>query len=278
MAKQTVDESLPLDVLAFARQGYLARDARGRCSWKRAGKAVGTIFFHAHHGAVDLAYDLVSRDGGDALHRAYPIPIERTPAPFGGEQAWFLCPSCHARARKLYLPPGRTYFLCRTCHDLSYTSRQKRTSPLSKALAKIDTLTTTLKESRIDSRRWRRIYIETEETVRVFRETDFLAHLRRPLEPRGLDKPGVELAPVRRGRGRPKKKRPYVRRAPFAQGARQTDQQSLCLRCRDFREMQDPQPAVLPNGRPAFKGRCPMCGAGMCLIIKREATAELPPA
>ena len=278
MRKQTVDESLPLDILAFARQGYFSREARGEYSWRRAGTKVGTILVHAHDDAVDLLYDLGSRDGDDALHRAYPIATQRTPARFGGEQVWFVCPACHTRARKLYLPPGRTYFLCRTCHDLSYRSRQKRRSTLEKSLAQIDALIATLKESRMDSRRWRRIYIETQEAVRVFRETDFLADIRRPLERRGLGKKAVELASVQRGRGRPKEKHSYVRRVPFAHGERQSDLQSLCLRCRDFREMQDPQPVVLPNGRPAFKGSCPVCGAGMCLIVRHEATAQLPPA
>jgi hypothetical protein len=202
--------------------------------------------------------------------------LERTPTQFRGERIWFLCPACETRARKLYLPPGRTYFLCRTCHDLSYRSRQKRASPLAKTLAHIDTLTTTLANTRIDSRRWRRIYREAEEAVKVFRETDFLAAPRRLLRPQSAGPSPLELPPAKRGRGRPKVKRPYVRHAPFAHGEKQSDLESLCLRCRDFRHMQDPQPVVLPGGRPALKGNCPVCGAGMCHIIKRTAKIKSP--
>jgi hypothetical protein len=61
---------------------------------------------------------------------------------------------------------------------------------------------------------------------------------------------------------------------PFARGAKNSGQESLCLRCRDFREMQDPQPVTLPNGRPALKGSCPVCGAGMCHIITQETAAR----
>ena len=34
-------------------------------------------------------------------------------------------PSCKMRVSKLYLPPGATYFGCRTCYHLTYTSCQE---------------------------------------------------------------------------------------------------------------------------------------------------------
>ena len=274
VAKQTVDESLALDILAFARKGYLSPETRGQCSWKRGGKKAGTVFFVARHDALDLIYDLGSFDAAETLHRAYRVPLERTPARLGGERVWFLCPACHTRARKLYLPPGRTYFLCRTCHQLSYASRQTRDPAPVKTLERIETLTTTLADSKIDSRRWRRIYRETEEAVCAFGESDFLTEVRRPLRSRAKRKAAPEEAPVKRGRGRPKEKRPYVRRAPFTEGGKESLQESLCMRCRDYRQMQDPQPVTLPNGRPALKGHCPVCGAGMCHIIKAETEPD----
>lgn len=39
----------------------------------------------------------------------------------------FECPAdgCDKRARKLYMPLGRTQFLCRACHNLTYRSQQE---------------------------------------------------------------------------------------------------------------------------------------------------------
>jgi hypothetical protein len=44
---------------------------------------------------------------------------------FGGLRRWFACPRCARRVGKLYLPPGETYFGCRTCYGLTYRSCQE---------------------------------------------------------------------------------------------------------------------------------------------------------
>ena len=36
--------------------------------------------------------------------------------------------------------------------------------------------------------------------------------------------------------------------------------QGYCLKCREKREMQDPQEVTLKNGRAAMQGTCPVCG------------------
>jgi len=41
---------------------------------------------------------------------------------YGGRCPYFVCPGCGTRARTLHLPPGRSLFRCRTCHDLTYQS------------------------------------------------------------------------------------------------------------------------------------------------------------
>jgi hypothetical protein len=59
-----------------------------------------------------------------------------SPQPFGGVQWTFQCPlvhddrPCARRARILFLPPGGTFFGCRPCHGLSYSSRQQRRDPM----------------------------------------------------------------------------------------------------------------------------------------------------
>jgi hypothetical protein len=61
----------------------------------------------------------------------YRIGLVTTRPRFGGLRWWFICPlvvngrSCGRRVVKLYLPPGRRYFGCRHCYDLTYTSCQE---------------------------------------------------------------------------------------------------------------------------------------------------------
>jgi len=44
--------------------------------------------------------------------------------------------------------------------------------------------------------------------------------------------------------------------------------QAYCLKCRTQREMQNPTPVTMKNGKPATKGTCPVCGTGMYKIGK----------
>lgn len=53
------------------------------------------------------------------------VRIDRTPQPFGGSRAWFLCPSCDRRCAVLY--PVQ----CRACLGLGYAS--ERLSPADRA-------------------------------------------------------------------------------------------------------------------------------------------------
>ncbi len=44
--------------------------------------------------------------------------------------------------------------------------------------------------------------------------------------------------------------------------------QAYCLKCRTKRDMRNPQPVTLKNGRPATQGSCPVCGTKMYRIGK----------
>jgi len=39
-----------------------------------------------------------------------------------------------------------------------------------------------------------------------------------------------------------------------------------CVKCRQKREIKDPKPVTLKNGKPAMKGKCPVCGTTMMRI------------
>ena len=44
--------------------------------------------------------------------------------------------------------------------------------------------------------------------------------------------------------------------------------EAYCLKCRDKREITNPEQVTLKNGRPATTGDCPICGTKMYRIGK----------
>lgn len=67
------------------------------------------------------------------------IPLTWTRCNYGSRRPWFVCPSCHRRVGKVYMPEtmyirGNTFtegtqvhtFLCRHCYPLTYLQRQER--------------------------------------------------------------------------------------------------------------------------------------------------------
>lgn len=49
--------------------------------------------------------------------------------------------------------------------------------------------------------------------------------------------------------------------------------EAYCLKCRQKREMQNPTPITMKNGKPATTGICPVCGTKMFKIGKAPAVA-----
>jgi hypothetical protein len=49
---------------------------------------------------------------------------------------------------------------------------------------------------------------------------------------------------------------------------RRFEMEAYCVKCRDRREMKDPKPVVLANGRSAVQGACPVCGTKVTRIVK----------
>jgi hypothetical protein len=42
--------------------------------------------------------------------------------------------------------------------------------------------------------------------------------------------------------------------------------EAYCLKCREKREMQNPEAVTMKNGKPATSGTCPVCGTKMYKI------------
>ncbi len=54
-----------------------------------------------------------------------------------GDRWWLVCPGCHDRVGKLYIPPGQAYLKCRVCHNLTYQSQKERYGQTENFWAKI---------------------------------------------------------------------------------------------------------------------------------------------
>ena len=44
---------------------------------------------------------------------------------------------------------------------------------------------------------------------------------------------------------------------------------AYCVKCKQKRELTNPQKVVLKNGRPALKGKCPVCGTSLMRFVKK---------
>jgi len=48
---------------------------------------------------------------------------------------------------------------------------------------------------------------------------------------------------------------------------REMTMEAYCVKCKAKREMQDGEKVTMKNGRPAMKGKCPVCGTGLYRIL-----------
>jgi hypothetical protein len=136
--KTTVEESYALPV-----RDFLAMLADLRSSTAIGNRSIsGTSYWTSTNGQTNSIGTVLSWNGGapvmtlDYRWRGYqhvrtPIRLQSTRTNFGGRRWWFTCPLivqgnfCNRRVGKLYRPPGRIYFGCRQCHDLTYQSCQE---------------------------------------------------------------------------------------------------------------------------------------------------------
>ena len=50
--------------------------------------------------------------------------------------------------------------------------------------------------------------------------------------------------------------------------------EAYCVKCREKREIKDPQEVTMKNGRPALKGTCPVCGTGLFRMLGSKDAAK----
>ena len=137
--KEVVENCRALSIFELNRFGFLRTGAQNaaRLVWRvnhsdRIAGSVGLILDTVSSSPIlRVVYDIGL--WGKVLETVdCAIKLESTACFFGGQRWWFYCPSvkdgqaCEQRVAKLYLPPGASYFACRTCHSLSYESRQDK--------------------------------------------------------------------------------------------------------------------------------------------------------
>ena len=62
-----------------------------------------------------------------------------------------------------------------------------------------------------------------------------------------------------------------IDRHPVPAGAKEELLEAYCLKCREKREMKEPKPITMKNGKPATEGTCPTCSTRMFKIGAAKA-------
>ncbi len=285
--KETVENSLVLDVLAFAREGSLRLGASGTRRWKHTDGKPSSVAWVMGYDALCLTYTVTAKDGGRTPY-SYTVTLTHTPGTYGGQRVWFACPECGHPVRKICLPPAGGRFLCRSCHDLTYKTRQERASKATRARDRLPELLDEL-DTEQSNRRWLEIYREVGELLGTMRDAPLDGVPPLPKDPPPRRPPGRPRKkegsgpvpepeapgtpePPRRPRGRPRVKRPYTRRTPLPISPSTSGTEGYCVKCRDRRELVDARPVTLSNGRPAIQGSCPLCQTKVTRMVKVDPT------
>ena len=121
--KTTTEECRRLDVLYLHRNSILYSGCSFTLSWKRNGYPWGEIRIEVERSSLVLIYHYAGN--GEECDVEELISLDWTSCNYGGERPWFLCPRCGRRVGVLFL--GASYFLCRHCYHLSYSSQNKNT-------------------------------------------------------------------------------------------------------------------------------------------------------
>jgi hypothetical protein len=117
------------------RQGFLGRDRLSEGSWLFCDPASGQVLSTIDYEVSTMDWDhpemrLRHKPAKSGEPVEYRVRLQTTEPAWGGVRWWFTCPlvcdglPCERRVQKLFLPPGRRYFGCRHCYDLTYESRR----------------------------------------------------------------------------------------------------------------------------------------------------------
>lgn len=130
--KTMVEDCLKLTI--YSLKPYLYAYRWGNVTWTWGGRQTSVISFlitgQDFPESIRLIYTHTDIRSGEKTDLDYSIPLTWTLTPWRARRYWFTCPLCHdwetlgRRVGALYLPPGRMYFGCRHCYNLTYRSSQ----------------------------------------------------------------------------------------------------------------------------------------------------------
>ena len=166
-SKSTVEHCRSVSIGFLKKHGYLnaERCTSGGISWtNRYGEetsSIGiTVSTFEGDSFVRFHYTVTKRSTGDETEYDYKVQLTTTPCHFGGIRYWFACPLsvngvyCGRRVAKLYCAPGRNYYGCRQCYDLSYESRNETRSGMFGAYGGVLRTERQIEDLRSQIKRW----------------------------------------------------------------------------------------------------------------------------
>lgn len=129
-SKAVTSSCLSIDVTDLKKAGALEPGCQFTLQF---GNQNGEMYGETEDAQVWFIYAILR---GDDYHDCVDcVPLSYTPARFGGDRPWFMCPyvDCNKRVKKLYIS---TRLGCRYCLSLSYQS--KNDSRTDRLVAKAD--------------------------------------------------------------------------------------------------------------------------------------------
>ncbi len=120
--KSYVEDYKRLDIRQLRKKKALHPGYVFSWEWSIDGKPCGDIRVAVKQEHLLLTYR--TRQGGeDWKDVEEKVHLTRTNCNYGGTRQWFICPGCGRRIAVLV--SAGTYFLCRRCYDLSYSSQNE---------------------------------------------------------------------------------------------------------------------------------------------------------
>ena len=122
---ETVEANRSIDVNQLRKEGCLSPGWHGSWEWKCDGERMAWISLRMGRNSLLLDYNF-RRSGEEWQSISERVQIVHEPCRFGGTRPYFECPGvvdgnrCRRRVTKLY--GAGSYFLCRHCYGLSYSS------------------------------------------------------------------------------------------------------------------------------------------------------------
>jgi hypothetical protein len=136
--KTAVEECHRIEASRWQREGILKAGVHLTGSWQWTYQSGSSFSINYEVNTLDLAsptlrlwYSWLWPSTQEKGSADYKLRLTTTQPRFGGLRWWFVCPlvannrPCERRVGKLHLPPRSSYFGCRHCYELTYTSSQE---------------------------------------------------------------------------------------------------------------------------------------------------------